>query len=82
MTNIKPPRGAWHDAFDEWAREHDGDIDKYELNEIEWSEMCFMAGAEFALRNPAPAPADAPEKRPWYCSCFDEFGICECEAPF
>jgi len=51
-------------AFREWAKSHDGDIDKYELSDIEFYVMCFRAGYELSANElsstPAP-PAICPE---------------------
>ena len=41
---------AWRKAFIVWDKEHDGDIDKYQLSDMEWSLDCFVAGIKYVLR--------------------------------
>lgn len=41
---------AWRKAFIVWNKEHDGDIDKYQLSDMEWSLDCFVAGIKYVQR--------------------------------
>jgi hypothetical protein len=49
VSLVKRDDGFFQDAFMKWALNHDNDIDKYQLSDVEWSAKCFRAGYELAL---------------------------------